>query len=195
MLDFNSVRAKKISLKELGAGLTVDDLHRLTDEMIDTMLSLIQDAEDADVVFVPCDPDAKDDYASDSAEANLPWTLGHVIVHATASSEESAAQACELARGIVYEGRSRHEVPWESVHSVALLRQRLEESRRMRHAFLNAWPDQPHLEVTHTASYPNAKPRNAILCFIAGLGHDDAHLGHIADIMRQAREVHELDVS
>ena len=189
MLDFNSVRAKKISLAQIGAGLNVEDLHRLTDEMVDTMLDLIRDAEDADVVFVPCDPDAKDDYASDSAEANLAWTLGHVIVHATASSEESAAQAAELARGIVYEGRSRYEMPWESVHSVAQLRQRLEESRRIRHAYLNAWPDQPHLEVTHTASYPNAKPRNAILCFIAGLGHDDAHLGHIADIVRQARAV------
>jgi hypothetical protein len=186
MLDFNSVRAKKMSLAQLGEGLTISDLHHLTDEMVDTMLDLIEDAQDGDVVFVPCDPDAKDDYAADSAEANLAWTLGHVIVHATASSEEAAAHACELARGIVYEGRSRYEAPWESMYSVAHVRQRLEESRRMRHAFLNAWPDQPHLEVTHTADYPNAKPRNAILCFITGLGHDDAHLGHIADIMRQA---------
>ncbi len=38
MLDFNSVRTKKISLAQLGAGLSVDDLHRLTDEMIDTVL-------------------------------------------------------------------------------------------------------------------------------------------------------------
>jgi hypothetical protein len=186
MLDFDSVRAKKMSLAQLGAGLTVEDLHRLSDEMVDTMLDLIRDAEDASVVFVPVDPVAKDDYAADTADANLAWTLGHVIVHATASSEEAAAHACELARGIVFEGRSRYEVPWESVHSVAQLRQRLEESRRMRHAYLNAWPDEPHLEVTHTADYPNAKPRNAILCFIAGLGHDDAHLGQIAEILRQA---------
>ena len=187
MLDFQSVREKKISLVELTANLTVEDLHRLTDVMVDTMLQLIADTVDQDVIFTPVDPEADDPYASETGEASLAWTLGHVIVHATASAEEAAAQTSELARGVVYEGRSRYEVDWHTVTGIDQLRHRLEESRRMRHAFLNTWPDEPHLETSVTADYPGAKPRNAIQRYVGGLGHDDAHLAQIAEIMRQAR--------
>ena len=188
MLDFNAVRTKKITLQELAGHLTVADLHALTDEMVDTMLDLVADARDEDVVFEPLDLLAEDPYASENGEADLAWTLGHVIVHTTASAEEGAAQACELARGVVYEGRSRYEIPWRAVTKAAQVRHRLEESRRMRHALLDAWPDEPLLETTHTADYPNAKPRNAVMRFIAGLAHDESHLEQIAEIMRQARE-------
>ena len=187
MLDFQSVRDKKITFNELTANLTVVDLHRLTDEMVDTMLDLIAGVTDADVVFVPIDPEADDPYAEDTGEAALAWTLGHVIVHATASAEEAAAQSSELARGIVINGRSRYEVAWETFTRAEQIHHRLEESRRMRHAYLNTWPDEPHLETTFTADYPGAKPRNAIQRFAAGLGHDDAHLGQIKEIMRQAQ--------
>ncbi len=186
MLDFLRVRSKEISLAELAEGLTVADLHTLTDEMIDAQLALIAPANDADVVFQPIDPQAKDDYAADSAEANLAWTLGHVIVHITASSEESASIAAALARGVNVTERSRSETPWQSVTSLAQLHQRLEESRRIRHAYLHAWPDEPHQDAFFTPGYPNAKPRNAVQSFIAGLGHDDAHLEQLAEIMRQA---------
>lgn len=188
MLDFTPVREKKMTFEALCAGLTVEDLHRLTDEMVDTMLSLMADARDSDVTFEPQDPHAEDAYAADAGEAALPWTLGHVIVHATASSEEAAAHAVTLARGVAVEGRSRYETPWQQVTTVAQLHQRLDESRRMRHAFLHAWPDQPHLENTYTANYPGARPRNAIQAFVSGLAHDDAHLEQIAEIMRQARQ-------
>jgi hypothetical protein len=191
MLDFQSVREKKITFDELTAGLTLADLHRLTDEMVDTMLDMIACATDADVVFIPIDPEANDPYAEETGEAALAWTLGHVIVHTTASAEEAAAQASSLARGIVYEGRSRYEVPWQTITRVEQLRQRLEESRRMRHAFLNTWPDEPHLETTFTADYPGAKPRNAIQRFVAGLAHDDAHLNQVAKIMLQAQAARE----
>ncbi len=187
MLDFQSVRDKKITFNELTANLTVVDLHRLTDEMVDTMLDLIAGVTDADVVFVPIDPEADDPYAEGTGEATLAWTLGHVIVHATASAEEAAAQSSELARGIVINGRSRYEVAWETFTRAEQIHHRLEESRRMRHAYLNTWPDEPHLETTFTADYPGAKPRNAIQRFAAGLGHDDAHLGQIKEIMRQAQ--------
>ena len=189
MLDFLRVRSKEISLAELAEGLRVADLHTLTDEMIDAQLALIADACDADVVFQPLDPQAKDDFAADAADADLAWTLGHVIVHATASSEESASIAAALARGVNVTERSRYETPWQSVTSVAQLHQRLAESRRIRHAYLNVWPDEPHQDAFYTPSYPNAKPRNAVQSFIAGLGHDDAHLEQIAEIMRQTRAV------
>lgn len=187
MLDFESVRNKKITLTELAEGLSIQDLHTLTDEMIDTMHSLIAGASDEDVVFEPIDLLADDPFADESGEADLAWTLAHVVVHATASSEEAAAQACELARGVEYEGRSRYEVPWQTITTIAQVRHRLEESRRMRHALLDAWPEQPHFETTVTPDYPKAKPRNCIMRFIAGLAHDEAHLAQITEIMRQAK--------
>ena len=187
MLDFAALREKRTTFEQLTYGLTAGDLHSLTDEMIDTQLSLIADAIDADVVFLPEDPQAKDQYAQTAQEINMPWTLGHVIVHITASSEEAAAHSSQLARGVPTSGRCRSEVPWESVTTIAQVRQRLEESRRMRHAFLHTWPDQPDLENVYLADHKGARPRNALQRFAAGLAHDDAHLEQIAEIMRQAR--------
>src|SRR6185437_14579064 len=111
---------------------------------------------------------------------------GHVIVHVTASSEEAAALALVLARGLPVEGRSRYEVYWETVTTIAQARQRLEESRKMRKAMLDAWPDEPHLEVTYIP-YQSVGPINAIGRFILGLSHDDSHLEQLREIMRQGR--------
>ena len=91
MLDFTPVRNKEFTMSQLVADLTPDELRRLTDEMVQAMLDLIRDCEDADVTFVPEDPTANDPYAADEADVHLAWTLGHVIVHCTASAEESAA--------------------------------------------------------------------------------------------------------
>lgn len=187
MLDFTPVRKKEISIGQLCADLGADDLRRLTNEMVDTMLASIADCTDEDVVFEPQDPAAEDTYASDPDETFLPWTLGHVIVHTTASSEESAFLAAELARGVPQrEGRSRYEVPWQSVTTIEQCRQRLEESRRMRLASLDLWPAPPHLENLFTTTRSNAS-YNAIVRFVFGLAHDDSHLGQIAEIVRQAR--------
>ncbi len=166
--------------------LTKADLRNLTNEMIDTMLSIIADATDEEVIFVQQDPNADDPFGIPE-ERNLVWTLGHVAVHTTASSEESAALALTLARGLVPEGRSRYEVPWREVQTIAQVRHRFEESRRMRLAMLDAWPDEPHFEVTYTPS-PRFGPYNTISRFLMGLYHDDDHLGQLREIMRQARE-------
>ena len=100
MLNFDPVSKNEITIDQLCATLTLADLRQLTDEMIDAMLTLIAGCTDADVTFVPDDPEAEDTFATDPDEANLAWTLGHVIVHATASSEEAAFLAAELARGV-----------------------------------------------------------------------------------------------
>ena len=186
MLDFAAVKSKKISLADLTRDLTKADLEALTTEMIDTMQEIVADAIDADVVFVPVDPDANDTFGIPE-EADLAWTLGHVVVHATASSEEAAALALLLARGLPVEGRSRYEVPWRTVRTASQVRYRLEESRHMRLAMLNAWPDEPHLEVTYSPNQ-QATPLNAVSRFVMGLFHDDAHLAQLGGIMRQARE-------
>lgn len=186
MLDFSLLRDRRVTLGELVRGLTVDDLRNLTNEMIDYQLELIADCEDADVTFVPDDPTAEDRYAANAEEVNLPWTLGHVIVHVTASSEEKAFLAAELARGIDREGRSRYETPWQAVTTIAQVRERLEESRRMRLATLDAWPDAPHLDLTVNYRWLRG-PMNAVARFCMGLLHDDDHLEQIAEIVRQAQ--------
>lgn len=191
MLNFEAVRRKQITIGDLCAGLTVADLCTLTNEMIDKMQALIADCCDADVIFQPVDPQADDPYAATSAEINIAWTLGHVIVHTTASAEESAFLAAEMARGVPNHGRSRYETPWESVTTIAQCRRRLEESRRMRLASLQIWPDQPHLDLTYTP-WPGAGEINCVARFVLGLRHDDDHLGQIAEIVRQAHEVRNI---
>lgn len=185
MLDYKSVREKKITFTDLVEDLTFADLRRETNEMIDEIQRLIINCEDADVIFQPVDPKADDQFAVEG-ERKLAWTLGHVIVHCTASAEESAFLAAELARGVEFHGRSRWEVPWKTVTTIAQCRARLKESRRMRLASLDLWPVQPHLKNTYLPS-PGAQPMNAIARFAGGLLHDYDHLAHMAEIVKQAR--------
>jgi hypothetical protein len=186
MLDFTPFRNGEVTISELVAGRTIDDLRRLTDEMIDKQLELIATCIDDDVVFVPQDPEADDPFAASDEEMDMPWTLGHVIVHVTASSEEAAFMAAELARGVEpREVRSRYEVHWSTVTSIRACRHRLEESRRIRLASLDMWPDPPHLDNMLTA--PSGIQYNAIARFVFGLYHDDDHLGQIADIICQSK--------
>lgn len=185
MLDFAAVQNGSRSFGDLAASLTKADLYQLTDEMLDTIEEIVSDATDADVVFVPIDPEANDTFGK-AEEASLAWTLGHVVVHVTASSEEAAALALNMARGLLIEGRSRYETYWETVTTAAQVKQRLAESRRMRRAMLDAWPDEPHLDVTYIP-FPSVGQMSAIGRFILGLYHDTQHLGQLREIMRQAR--------
>jgi hypothetical protein len=186
MLNFAPVRAKQITLQDLCADLTARDLRRLTDEMVNAMLSLIAGCTDADVVFEPEDPEAYDRFAASAESLRLPWTLGHVVVHTTASAEECAFLAAEVARGVSDRGgRSRYEVPWPSVTTIAQCRVRLADSRRMRLACLDTWPETPHLEPAYRFR-PDGPVFGAVDLFVYGLFHDDSHLGQIAEIVRQA---------
>ena len=178
----NATKLKVLMVKGSGFEFL---LRQLTEEMIDTCLHLIRGCVDADVTFVPADPDAHDPWAATPEEVSVPWTLGHVIVHITASAEESAAIAAELARGVDYHGRSRYEVDWRQVRTIEQCRDRLWESRRMRLGSFALWPDEPHLETTYQA-WTDGPHVDAIGRFVLGLMHDDSHLGQIEDIVRQA---------
>ena len=187
MLDFTPVRTHEMTVDQLAAGLATADLRRLTNEMVDKMLGLISDCVDEDVVFVPVDPDAHDSFAEDEENVDLAWTLGHLIVHVTASSEESAALAAEMARGVPPKRRrSRYEVPWETITTIKQCRERLEESRRMRLASLDMWPNEPHL-ANRIQPWPSVSELNAVGRFILGLWHDDDHLAQIASVVQQAK--------
>ena len=186
MLDFTPQRNREMTISQLTADLTPDDLGCLTDEMIDRMLTLLIDCRDADVVFRPVDPVAHDSFAADSTIVDLAWTLGHVIVHVTASAEESAFLAAEMARGVpAQRRRSRYEMPWETVTTIVQCRHRLEESRRMRQASLALWPTEPHLDNRYEPWHGIGKV-NAVGRFALGLLHDDDHLAQIGDIVQQA---------
>ena len=187
MFDFTPVIQKQAKLSELTTNLTIDDLRQYTNEMIDTMLDLIAVCSDADVTFQPIDPQADDKYAANEADVHLAWTLGHVIVHVTASAEESAFLAAELARGVAFHGRSRSEIPWQTVTSIAQCRNRLEESRRMRLASLELWPTPPHLDNSYEVPGWPTGPINGMTRFMLGLSHDNAHLAQIKDIVRQSQ--------
>ena len=186
MLDFTPLRDKTTTLDAMVADLTVDDLRNLTNEMIDAMLGAIADCTDEDVTFVPHDPNAHDAYATDKSEEGISWTMGHVVVHATASSEEAAAIAAELARGVERDGRSRAETDWKTVTTIAQCRQRLEESRRMRLASLDMWPDEPNLELFQPYGFIEG-PVNAKARFVMGLTHDTPHLAQIKDAVAQSK--------
>ena len=186
MFDFTPTFQPQVKLSELTAHLTVDDLRRYTNEMIDTILDIIATCDDADVTFEQLDPEANDTFAETEAEVHMAWTLGHVIVHVTASAEESAFLAAELARGVKFHGRSSYEVPWQTMTSIAQCRDRLEESRRMRLASLELWPRPPHVENSYEIPGRYGGPITCSARFMLGLRHDDAHLNHLRDIVQQA---------
>jgi len=186
-LDFSRVRARDVKLADLVADLSVDDLARATDSSIAQIEEILATLTDADVVFVPDDPAADDPAAADPADRDLAWNLGHLVAHVTASAEESAALAQELARGVPFHGRSRWEVPWKILTTSDQCRQRLAESRRIRLASLQMWPASPPSEVDPdpaTPTWQQARER-----FARGLSHEDAHVDQIRNVLKQAQAV------
>lgn len=171
----------QVSLADLARGVDCADLAGLLDEVFDAMDADLAGATDAEVVFVSDDPQATD------SEEGQGWTAGHIVAHVTAGLEETSAAASALARGAEMTGRPRYEVPWETLPSADAVRHRLIESRRMCRAFLDTWPDEPHLENTYTP-FPSLGPLNGPMRLILSLGHARGHLPHLEDALRQARD-------
>ncbi|HET7094863.1 MAG TPA: DinB family protein [Thermomicrobiales bacterium] len=196
MRDFTPVTSNAVSMASFidEWNPNRDELARLTDASIDRFLELLATASDADVVFVPDDPDANDDAAGDAAERDLAWTIAHNIVHATASGDEYSALAAELARGVDFHGRSRYETPWRSITTVAQCRQRLEESRRIRQASLAMWPDRPDLSRGY-APWRRSGWVNAQGIFVWGLIHDQSHHAQVEGIVRQIEAARTADAA
>lgn len=173
-IDFPAVIEKRRTLVQETAGISPDDLPALTSELYDRLAEATAGIDDAAVVFVATDP------AEDGAPG---WTLGHVIVHLTAGLEENAAQGSTLARGAEITGRPRYETPWEEVTTAAQVRQRLSESRRQTHAFLDAWPAAPHVDNVY--QHPYFGPINAVAHHLLGITHGNGHLAQLEEIRRQ----------
>jgi DinB family protein len=184
MLDFTPVHEGTVTMDELTRHLSPADLRTLTEESIAGLLAVLEGCADEEVVFVPDDPEAVDIYASDPTDRNLAWTAGHMVVHAYASGEEYSSISAELARGVEYHGRSRIEVPWQLVTTVEQCRRKLRESRRMRLAALDMWPDDPDLGNGYQP-WRETDWVNCIGIFAWGIAHDQEHLGWIAKIRTQ----------
>ena len=188
MRDFTAVNTYAVPMDRLVGewNPTPAELGRLTDASIDRFLALLGGAMDEEIVFVPDDPDAADAASADPADRGLAWTVAHNVVHATASGEEYAAVAAELARGVDFHGRPRFETPWQAVTTVEGCQCRLEESRRMRQASLLMWPDEPDLRRGY-APWRQSGWVNAQGIFVWGLAHDQSHHAQVERILGQAR--------
>jgi hypothetical protein len=181
-----------MKMLEFSQRFTNADLKAATNASIDFMLDVIEDMNDAQVTFLPNDPHANDPHAV-PGEEHIGWSLAHLIVHVTATSEEGAAYSSMLARGIPYprEPRLRYETNWHSVTSKTECIQRLEESRRIRLSYLDTWPDNPHLDVFRELSERALEilgPLNAPAAFLNGLKHEVGHHEQFLEVAQQARE-------
>lgn len=190
MIDFSPMRDGEVSYMDYAARENIGpaELRALSDESVDHLLSLLADLTDADIVFDPDDPDADDPFAVEGEET-IGWNFGHLIAHVTASSEEGAALSSLLARGIPASERPRYETPWRDIKTVAQVRQRLEESRRMRNAYLETWPDAPLLNIVRDVSErftARFGEMNAPAAFLFGLSHEAGHYDQIEEVRRQA---------
>ena len=190
MIDFSPMRDGELSYMDYAARENIgpDELRALSDESVDYLLGLLADLTDADIVFDPDDPDADDPFAVEGEET-IGWNFGHLIAHVTASSEEGAALSSLLARGIPASERPRYETPWRDIETVAQVRQRLEESRRMRNAYLETWPDAPLLNIVRDVSErftARFGEMNAPAAFLFGLSHETGHYDQIEEVRRQA---------
>lgn len=186
MIDFTDVFNGQRKLADFAADVTLADLQVANHAQIDEMVSLIRDLADHHVVHIASDPEA---------EGGIGWNVAHLVVHVTASSEENAAVSSILARGIDYafEPRLRYETEWTTITTTAGCLQRLEESRRIRQAYLNAWPDQPHLNTYRTlppAFAERVGNLNAIGTYLLGLMHEAGQFAQLRDIIAQAKAAH-----
>jgi len=191
LIDFSPVNNGEMKLLEFSNRFSVADLKAATNASIDFMLDIIKDMNDAQMTFLPHDPNADDPYAV-PGEEHIGWSLAHLIVHVTATSEEGAALSSVLARGIPYvrEPRLRYETNWHTVTTKAECVQRLEESRRIRLAYLDTWPDTPHLDVFRELSeraLERLGPLNAPASFLNGLKHEIGHHEQMREVAQQAR--------
>ncbi|MBZ0299377.1 MAG: DinB family protein [Anaerolineae bacterium] len=195
-IDFKPVTDGKMQILEYSRRFTLSDLRKATNDSIDFLLLVIQDMDDSDMVFDPIDLEAHDPHAV-AGEEHIGWNMGHLIAHVTASCEEWAAYSSILARSVAYgpEPRLRYETAWREIDTKSKAVQRLEESRRIRLAYLATWPDQPNLELKRELS-PRFVERmgefNAPACFLFGLKHE---VGHYDQFREVARQIHEAKKS
>lgn len=175
-VDFPAIIERRKSLPEQTADVTFDDLRTMAGDLYDQLDAHAAGLTDEQIRFVPEDP-AQDEEPG--------WNFAHVILHITASAEEGMALGSTLARGAEVTGRSRYEPDWETYTTAAQVAQRLAESRRMAFAFLETWPDEPHLDNTYEHDFFG--PMTAIAHGSLGLIHGKGQMAQVEEVARQAK--------
>ena len=190
----------KTSYADIVRQLRPTDLRMKTEQFFDAVQSILAEATDAAVLWVPNDPHVSEEPETAmeilaakegrwkpqtaSEEGKVGWTLSKVIAHVTAILEDGMACSAMLARGVQLDTRLLYEVPSSSMTTAEQVRERVRESRRVCLALLDAWPDQPHLETT-VIRIPEIGPLNAIGIAMSGLFHGPMHLDQLREILRQ----------
>lgn len=193
MIDYTPLYRKEIQYKDLAAGLSRHDLKVEVHRLYDAVKQILLQCEDADIAFVPHDPHADDPYAEKEEHQHIGWTIGHLVAHITASNEESFVFSALLAQGIEQTGRIRTEADWTAIDTVGKAIQRLEESRRIILAYLEAWPDNPKLNTLRPMSERAAAyfgDLNAIGSALTGLAHHNEHIPQIQEVFQQSKMKH-----
>lgn len=180
-IDLAAVYAGQISYTDLMRTMQHADLHTMTNDFFATLEAILAHTSDAAVGFVPRDPSAEE-------PEKQGWTISHIIAHLTATLEEAAAVSAMLARGVLVEARLRYETPWQELITASMVRARLRESQRICRAFLDAWPDEPHLDVTRTL-IPHIGPMSAPGFYVFGFVHAQSHLDQLRETVRQYDEL------
>lgn len=196
-IDFTPIQKDMTKIDEFSRRFSVDDLKAATNSQLDTILEIIDRLEDQHLAFEPDDPAADDPFAREGEEY-IGWSLAHLVLHVTASSEEGAAFGSLLARGIptgAHGYRPRYEPNWHDVTTREQVLQRIAESRRMRLAYLDTWPDQPHLDVYRV--FPEGSPLhnklNAVGSVLFGLKHEAGHFNQMREVRQQALQAFPLE--
>lgn len=195
MIDFAQLTDSSVKLIDLAHHATRRDLRHATKTSIRTLVSIIEQADDAMINFVPFDPDANDPYAKPE-EQHIGWTLGHLVAHVTATSEEAAAMSSLLARGVPFprELRLRYETLWQEIDTQNKALRRLQESLRIRLGYLTTFPDKPNRTLLRELSeraYEHFGDLNAPATFLMGLRHEAGHYAQFRDVLRQAQAARE----
>jgi DinB superfamily len=177
-IDLAAVLSGQITYADMIKDIRHADLCTTTNEIFNEIESILSGATDTTILFVPHDPSASD-------QSEQGWSVNHIVAHMTASLEEPAAAAAMLARGVQVDQRLRYETPWQDLSTLQAVQARLQESQRICNAFLNAWPDQPHLDVTRIL-IPSFGPMNAIGLYILGIVHAQSHLDQLRETVRQS---------
>lgn len=191
-IDYTPLYNGDVKWYDLAQDLTFEQLRDEVNRLYDETHAIIERNTDAQIAFLPYDPEANDPYAETEAEKHIGWTLGHLVAHVTATNEEAAAFTSLLARGIPQSGRIRTETPWEDVDTTDKALQRLEESRRIVLAYLDTLPDAPNLNTYREFSNERVQNYfgdiNAPAAMLTGLSHHNEHMAQFREVERQAQE-------
>jgi hypothetical protein len=190
-IDFAALTNEGSEPVEFAKPFSKNDLKTAINDYLDSISDIIKDLNDSQLIFQPVDETANDPDAKTTAEISMAWSIAHLVLHVTASLEEGAAVSSLLARGVAIGGRFRYEPDWRDVTTSKQVNHRLAESRRMCLAYLDTWPDEPHLD-TYRIYPPDSRhantKMNAPASLLFSLKHLSGHLDQFRNTVEQAKK-------